>query len=279
MTGLLCVGNVTIDEAVFPDGRRVVQAGGDAIFAALAARLIIKDVRVCAPVGNDLPPSTLAEWRSAGLETASMPRRDEPTIRNVVSYRADGSREWHLVTGEAHFDRMSIYPADIPAGAPHGILVSAMSNASMLALLPWLSARRAYRIYLDFQEDGLGPEMRALVGHCDAFLPSEVEARILTGTADLAEAARRFAADGPPVIVIKRAEKGCLVLDGGTLTEVPAQVITPVDSTGAGDAFCGAFAAAHLTSGDAVESAERAVRVARLAVGGHGTSGLIGAVR
>jgi sugar/nucleoside kinase (ribokinase family) len=291
VTGLLCVGNVTVDEAVFPDGRRVEQAGGDAIFAALAARLVIDDVRVCAPIGNDLPPSTLGEWRAAGLPTTGLPRRDEPTIRNVVTYRADGSRSWELVHGEAHFDRMSVYPSDFtdrpdpsPAETGPAVLVSAMSNASMAALVPWLAAagpdgRRPYRIYLDLQEDGLGPEMRALVRYCDVFLPSEVEARALAGTEDLAEAARTFAADGPAVVVIKRAERGCLVLDGGTLTEVPAEVVTPIDSTGAGDAFCGAFAAAHLSSGDAVAAAKRAASVARLAVSDHGTRGLIGAAR
>ncbi|MEU4242428.1 carbohydrate kinase family protein [Actinoplanes sp. NPDC026619] len=304
MTALLCVGNVTVDEAVFPDGRRVVQAGGDAIFAALAAHQIIDDVRVCAPIGNDLPASTLGEWQAAGLDISDLPRRDQPTIHNVVTYRVDGTRSWDLTTGEAHFDRMSVYPPDIPdwlgkrsqkngagegsesgadAAVVGGVLVSAMSNASMVALVPWLAARQgadpAYKIYLDLQEDGLGPEMRLLVKHCDVFLPSEVEARILAGTDDLAAAARAFAADGPGVVVIKRAEKGCLVLDGGTLTEVPAEVVTPVDSTGAGDAFCGAFAAAHLSSGDAVEAAKRAAGVARLAVSGHGTSGLIGAAR
>ncbi|GIF23844.1 ribokinase [Actinoplanes tereljensis] len=277
MTALLCVGNVTVDEAVFPDGRRVEQAGGDAIFAALAARLVIDDVRVCAPIGHDLPPSMLAEWQAAGLRTEDMPHRDEPTVRNVITYRADGSRSWYLVNGEAHFDRMSVYPADLPSRAADGVLVSAMSNASMAALLPRLAGRG--RIYLDLQEDGLGPEVRALVRHCDVFLPSEVEARALSGTQDLAAAARAFAADGPAVVVIKKAEKGSLVYADGTLTEVPAELVTPIDSTGAGDAFCGAFAAAHLAGADPVEAAKRAASVARLAVSDHGTRGLLGAAR
>jgi ribokinase len=277
MTSLLCIGNITVDETVHPDGRRVVAAGGDAIYAALAARQVIADVRVCAPVGDDLPATVLDELRAAGLPTERLPRRDLPTVRNVVTYHADGSRGWDLVTGPEHFDAMSVYPADLSGDDldVSGVLVSAMSVASMRALVPWLAGKTRY---LDLQEDFLDRTLLELVAACEVFLPSEFEAVTLAGTTDLAAAARFFAELGPAVVVVKRAERGCLVLARGHLTAVPAEVVTPVDSTGAGDAFCGAFAAAHLDTHDAVAAARRASAAARIAVGDYGTRGLLGAV-
>ena len=65
---------------------------------------------------------------------------------------------------------------------------------------------------------------------------------------------RAFLQLGPQVVVIKLAAAGCLVAtrQRPEPTAVPTDVVDPVDSTGAGDAFCGAFAAEHLRSGDAV---------------------------
>jgi ribokinase len=281
MTSLLCIGNITIDESVHPDGRRAVAAGGDAVYAALAARLLITDVRISAPIGDDLPDAMLEGLRRTGLPVDDLPRRPLPTVRNVVTYAADGARVWDLVHGETHFDAMSVYPADLSTSDldVDGVLVSAMSVASMRSLVPWLAAgaTRAVR-YLDLQEDFLTPGLLDLVKACDVFLPSEYEAVTLGGTPDPVAAARFFATLGPAVVVVKRAERGCLVLDGGTLTEVPAEVVTPVDSTGAGDAFCGAFAAAHLATGDPVDAARKASAAARIAVGDYGTRGLLEAL-
>jgi sugar/nucleoside kinase (ribokinase family) len=51
-----------------------------------------------------------------------------------------------------------------------------------------------------------------------------------------------------------------------------------VDSTGAGDAFCGAFAAEHLRSGDVYAAARVGASAARVAVGAPGIDGLLAAV-
>ena len=56
------------------------------------------------------------------------------------------------------------------------------------------------------------------------------------------------------------------------------EVVEPVDSTGAGDAFCGAFATEHLRSGDAKAAAAAGAAAARVAVSGAGVSALLAAV-
>jgi sugar/nucleoside kinase (ribokinase family) len=283
---LLCIGNVTIDEAVQPDGTRSLQAGGDALFAALAARAHLDRVCCLAPAGDDLPGEVFGELEAVGVAVAEPARRDLPTIRNVVTYEAGGSRTWELVHGEEHFDAMSVHPADVAPEmlAADGILVSGMSRRAQVDLTPWLRANSAAVIYLDLQEDGIaGHEAawRPVIAASDVFLPSEVEAVAVAGTDDLESAMRMFRDLGPRTVVVKRAERGCLVLDArdDAVVEVPADRVRPRDSTGAGDAFCGAFAAADLCGADAVDAARAGAAAARVAIGAPGYRGLLDAAR
>jgi ribokinase len=277
---LVCIGNLTIDEAVHAGVRAAPAMGGDAAYAALAARRILDDVRMLAPVGDDLPAGVLDDLAGAGIRLDHLPHRDLPTVRNTVTYGADGSRVWELHESESHFDALSVYPVDVPDEVldATGILVSAMSLASQLALTPWLRSHSRATLYLDLQEDYLDEDrdgLLAIVACSDVFLPSEVEATALAGTSDLEEAARFFSRLGPSVVVVKRAAEGSLVLAAGTVTTVPSEVVDAVDSTGAGDAFCGAFAAQHLLTGDAVAAAYAGSAAARVAISDFGIDALL----
>jgi len=281
---LVCVGNLTVDEAVSPTGERVESVGGDALFAALAARVAGGSPILLAPLGSDAPPELLAAIRSAGSDPRDLPPRDLPLIRNVIHYDDTGGRVWDLVRGEEHFEALSVFPSDVP---PHaltaaGVLLSAMALRPQLDVAAWLRPRTAATIFFDPQEDyvaGHEAELGAAVAACDVFLPSEIEAAALAGTADLVAAAATFLQLGPRAVVVKRAEAGCLVAtrERPEPVVVPAETVTPVDSTGAGDAFCGAFAVEYLRSGDAVGAARVAAAVARLAVSGPGVSALLAA--
>jgi ribokinase len=192
---------------------------------------------------------------------------------------------WDLVLGGAHFEAMSVQPADVTDTAlgAAGILLSAMALNAQLALAAWLRVRTGATIYFDPQEDYVAGNQSALlkaVRACDVFLPSEVEAAALTGAADPADAAQAFLRLGPEVVVIKRAEAGCVIAtrDQPVPVAIPVDAVAPVDSTGAGDAFCGAFAVEHLRSGDVHAAVAAGADAARIAVGGPGASGLLTAV-
>lgn len=277
---LVCIGNLTIDEAVHGGLPSAPAMGGDAAYAALAARRILRDVTMLAPVGTDLPAEVLAQLSAAGVGVADLPERDLLTVRNTIVYEADGTRTWTMHDSDAHFDAMSVYPTDVTPSAlgADGIVLSAMSLASQLALTPWLRVHSQAALYLDLQEDYLEGNRDALLGIvscCDVFLPSEVEAVALAGTTDLERAARFFGSLGPRVVVIKRAAEGALVFENDLVTQVPSELVDAVDSTGAGDAFCGAFAAAHLLSGDAIEAARAGSSAARVAISDFGIAALL----
>ena len=188
---LLCIGNLTADEAIQPDGSRSLEWAGDALYTALAARAHLDRVTWLAPIGADFPQELLDDLERAGVVAADPRRRDLPTVRNVVTYREDGTRRWELVHGEDHFDAMSVHGEDVAPtllGAD-GVLVSAMSLRAQSTLVPWLRRSTAATIYLDLQEDFLAGNEEtwlSVIGCCDVFMPSEVEAVALAGTADLA---------------------------------------------------------------------------------------------
>jgi len=281
---LVCIGNLTIDEAVHGDVRSRPAMGGDAAYAALAARLFTDNVGMLACVGNDLPLGLLRLLHESGVRADDLPSYDLATVRNIVTYHVDGSRSWNMLSTEADFDALSVYPTDVPQSAlsADGIVLLAMSLDSQLELTPWLKANSSAALYLDLQEDyleGHRDELNSIVSVCDVFLPSEVEAAALAGTTDVVAAARAFQSLGPRTVVIKRAERGSLVLDGERLVEVPSVPTVPVDSTGAGDAYCGAFAAVHLATGDAVAAANAGSSAARVAIASFGVDGLADAAR
>ncbi|WP_456824544.1 carbohydrate kinase family protein [Cellulomonas sp. P5_E12] len=279
---LVCVGNLTVDQAVIAR-RSSLGMGGDALYAGLAARLAGARVKVVAPIGNDAPDELRAAVALTGTDPEGLPHRDEPTVRNRIDYAADGSRRWTLETGDEHFERMSIHPHDVDQNAltADAILLSAMGLHAQLEVAQWLVGRTRATVYFDPQEDYVAGNEGSLldaVAACDVFLPSEVEACALAGTTDPVAAARFFLTRGPGVVVVKLAERGCVVVTADESVHVPADVVEPVDSTGAGDAFCGAFAAVHLRVG-AVEAARFATGIARTAVLGVGVDGLVRALR
>jgi ribokinase len=88
-----------------------------------------------------------------------------------------------------------------------------------------------------------------LLAGVDILTPNESELRILLGlppddpTPDL-ELAQRLTARGVRTLILTQGEKGALLLDRGTITQIPPIPVSAVDSTGAGDAFNAALAVA-----------------------------------
>ena len=70
---------------------------------------------------------------------------------------------------------------------------------------------------------------------------SEEEARLLSGKTDLEEAANELLNFGTKIVLITLSDKGCLIAKKEYIKTVPSIKVNCIDSTGAGDAFIGAF--------------------------------------
>jgi sugar/nucleoside kinase (ribokinase family) len=104
----------------------------------------------------------------------------------------------------------------------------------------------------DDPDDRWESGLNELLGLIDIFLPNEDESRRITGTAD-AESAAAILAQRVPIVVVKCGRRGALVRAGNQQWAVPTELVTPVDTIGAGDSFNAGFLSAWLR-GESLES-------------------------
>ena len=106
---------------------------------------------------------------------------------------------------------------------------------------------------------------RALTRRVDVLVPNRGELAGLTvRNGDPAELAHSF--DLAAAVVVTLGSEGVLVVDRDRTERIEAPRVNAVDTTGAGDAFCGALAQALAEGADLVEAARWAVRVAAVSV-------------
>ena len=98
--------------------------------------------------------------------------------------------------------------------------------------------------------------MHAAIAQCDIVLPSLDDAITLTGLVDPDAIIDFYLRLGPSLVVLKRGAEGALLATSARRMIIPPFPCTPVDATGAGDAFCGSFLA-RLILGDTPEDAAR----------------------
>ena len=118
-----------------------------------------------------------------------------------------------------------------------------------------------------------GP-IHAFRGLVDLVIPNEVELTALAQGADIEDAAGALAADlGGCDVIVTLGGAGVLIVTDGIALSIPADLVDAVDTTGAGDCFCGSLAA-RLASGERlVAAAEYAVVAAGMAVARRGGAG------
>ncbi|MEV6763135.1 sugar kinase [Streptomyces sp. NPDC051105] len=247
---------------------RTVPGGAGANVACWAARTGCADVRLLGRVGTDA-----AEWHERELLAAGVRPRlvvdPEVATGTVICLVDNGdSAERTFLTDSGASLRLE--PADWSDALLEGVarlhlsgyLLFSEPSRALVAVALASARARGVPVSLDPASAGflgtLGVDrFLALVEGVDVLLPSRDEACLLTGLPDPADAAAELSRR-VPLVVAKAGADGALVAEGGgVLARVPAEPATPRDTTGAGDAFTGAFLAALVAGADPGEAAAR----------------------
>lgn len=101
----------------------------------------------------------------------------------------------------------------------------------------------------------------ALLGATDIFVPNETEAQQMTGLAlgsmeNVLRAAKAIRDRGPQAVIITLGSQGSLLWDGVTEYHQPTLKVDAVDTTAAGDTYCG-YLAAEISFGRTIPEAMR----------------------
>jgi ribokinase len=114
------------------------------------------------------------------------------------------------------------------------------------------------------------------IRHATFLAPNETELAILSGLpvgseAEIETAARSLIAKGIETVIVTMGSRGAMVLTADAVKRIAPVRVTPVDTTGAGDAFVGSFAR-YYVAGDGLDAAlNKAVRYAADSITRRGT--------
>jgi sugar/nucleoside kinase (ribokinase family) len=286
--GLLVVGDVVTDVVVRHRGPpasgtdtaaaiRLVPGGAGGNVACWAAHQGCPDVRLLGRVGTDTASWHERELVASGVRPRLVVDAEAPTGTVVCLVDAANAGERTFLTDSGASLRLG--PGDWSGALLDGVarlhlsgylLFSAPGRALVAAAVASARARDV-PVSLDPASAGflaaLGVQrFLKLTEGVDVLLPSRDEACLLTGLSDPADAAAKLSRHVPLVVATQGADGALVARSGVVEARVPAVPAVPRDTTGAGDAFTGAFLAALLAGADPGTAAAEGCRAGALAV-------------
>jgi sugar/nucleoside kinase (ribokinase family) len=287
---LVIIGQVTIDDVVpATPGPWRRQMGGSSLYALAGARLWLEPGRIglLARIGQGYPFEVERLLRAAGLKHIALPRFASEHLIEWLIYEPDGTRRSlprnrsALHSGAegsrsiASYDDLRLdfaaaadqLPRDwLPVAAIHlcpqidprhpDSLRSLRSAAKWISVDPSPHYSRTMSV----------EELAHYLEGATAVLPSAQEVSSLLERFEPAALALQLNQAGFAEVLIKRGEEPVVLAEAGGVHCLPVVNTRVVDPTGAGDSFCGAYAACRLVGYSCFESARRAIATAALVV-------------
>jgi ribokinase len=232
-------------ETVLGENYRIV-AGGKGANQALAARRAGAEVRMVGAVGRDAFASiALHDLTEAGVDIDGVAQVDAPTGAALIGVDDEGQNQIIVASGANRLARAD--QVEDRWLQPPGLLLLQMEvpEAENWALL---KRARAAGLSTLLNVAPARPVPASILPLIDWLIVNEVEALAIAASAgyrteDARAAGERLAGAGTATLITLGAA-GAVAFVQGKAWEIGALPIRPVDTTGAGDAFVGAFAAA-----------------------------------
>lgn len=244
--------------------------GGKGANQAVAARLLGGEVTFVCKLGRDMfGEGASKHYESCGLDTSKILWSDKPS--GVALITVDSKAENSIVVASGANADMTISDIDSVADIikSSGILLLQL-EIPMDAVVH--AAEIAYNAGVQVV---LNPAPAAalpaeLLKYVSILIPNETEASAISGIdinnfETAAAAAERLKGMGVREVIITMGSRGSVVCDGDC-TFVPAVKVNAVDTTAAGDTFCGGVCVALSEGKDLLEAVKFATAASSIAV-------------
>jgi ribokinase len=279
--GVCVVGSLNIDtfyrvpvlpgpgETILATGRHS-SPGGKGANQAVAAATLGSRVRFVGAVGTDENADTgLASLASRGIDTSSV-RRLEDTPTGTATILVDDEGENIVIVDPAA--NMALDPDWVTSALADADeeVVLAQLEVPVRALLA--AARTKAGLFVLNPAPVTDPvALGPLLEHVDILVPNRSELGLLAGGGvpstleEVSGCAKRLGFRGTLVVTLGSDGAAIFDADGELVQHVPAPAVDAVDTTGAGDAFCGVLA--HELAKPGAELAAAVRRAVDLAAG------------
>ncbi len=248
---VVTVGWLTMDDIVLTDHScRPGVLGGGALYSAVGAQIWAKHIGIHSVTGRSLLAAVRTAIGQHGFDTEGIGAIEGNGLQLWLLHESatDKQQVPKLISSTA--DEMDRGRGPMPASyeTARGFHIAPQSpagsiaNARRLRQLPGDPVVTLDLLCDEFIDRRLYADL-AFLDAVTAFLPSEAEIKRIWNPADLQTWLRRQASAHGSHMGVKLGEQGSMVCDAktGVLTHVPAYPARVVDTTGAGDGYCGGF--------------------------------------
>jgi ribokinase len=236
--------------------------GGKGANQALAARRAGAAVRMVGAVGDDAnAAAALGLLRADGVVLDTMHRTDAPTGVALILVDGHGENMIAVIAGaNGTLDADTVERALAGMGAGDMLLVQ--QEISQIGTEAAMRLARAKGAMVMFNPAPVQPDSADLLVFADLVVTNRTEFDTLfPGDGVLEARLSAAAAHGGQTLIVTLGGDGVLAATPDALMRLPAHPVTPVDTVGAGDTFCG-YLAAGLAAGLPLDQALARANVA-----------------
>lgn len=251
-------------------GNFMMGQGGKGANQAVAAKKLGGDVTFICKLGEDIfAENAINHYNSIGLDTSKIIRSQKPSGVALITVDASGENSIVVASGanaditESDIESIShlIEEAEIllvQLEIPIAAVEKAISIASKAGVKVVLNPAPAAQL------------SESILSNVSIIVPNQHEAEMLSGIEVRDEesaslAARKLQEKGIESVIITMGSHGALVYNGD-VTFVPARKVKALDTTAAGDTFCGALCVALAEGKTLVQAVEFATAASSISV-------------
>ena len=241
---LLVLGTMAYDAIESPFGKTGKILGGCATYIGLAASQFKIDCGLVSVIGDDFETEHTDLLTQKGLDLSGV-----ATIAGEKTFFWSGKYHNDLntrTTLDTQLNVLTKFDPKVPEQFKDSsiVLLGNLDPNIQGAVLDQMQAPKLVVMdTMNFWIESYREKLDEVIGRVDVLSINDEEARQLTDTHSLVEAAKQLQALGPRYVIIKKGEHGALLFHENKIFCAPGLPIEEVfDPTGAGDSFIGGFA-------------------------------------